>query len=184
VFSVARSAINQIADYVIITVGIAVLTIRQFISRSAELHRMLRLPVLIIGAGIAYLVVEVWGGFAWVPADWLIVLELGLVAITGTAMGCATHFRRSDGRLQYRLTWTGITLWAIFVAIRVGDFVLASTLGANLADSTGLILLSFGVNRVAASMVARRRTKARVVAERGRTVAVETTTTLQARACS
>ncbi len=92
--TVGWSAINQIADYVIITVGIAVLIIRQFIWRSAELHRMLRLPALIIGAGIAYLVFEVWGGFAWVPADWLIVAELGLVAITGTSgeptAGCNT----------------------------------------------------------------------------------------------
>lgn len=164
---------QQITDYVIITVGIAVLIIRQFIWRSAELHRMLRLPALIIGAGIAYLVFEVWGGFAWVPADWLIVAELGLVAITGTAMGYATHFRRTGGRLQYRLTWTGIILWAIFVAIRVGDFVLASTLGANLADATGLILLSFGVNRLAAIVVVRHRAEARIVPRTGRVATVE-----------
>jgi len=161
------SAINQIADDVIITVGIAVLIIRQFIWRSAELHRMLRLPVLIIGGGIAYLVFQIWGGFAWVPADWLIVAELGLVAITGTAMGYATHFRQTDGRLQYRLTWAGIILWAIFVAIRVGDFVLASTLGANLADATGLILLFFGVNRLAAILVVRHRAEARIATELG-----------------
>jgi len=167
------SAINQIADYVIITVGIAVLIVRQFIWRSAELHRMLRLPVLIIGVGIAYLVFEVWGGFAWVPADWLVVAELGLVAITGTAMGYATHFRQTGGRLQYRLTWTGIILWAIFVAIRVGDFVLASTLGANLADATGLILLSFGVNRLAAVAVVRHRAEARIATEPGRVATVE-----------
>ena len=167
------SAINQIVDYVIITVGIAVLIIRQFIWRSAELHRMLRLPVLIIGVGIAYLVFELWGGFAWVRADWLIVAELGLVAITGTAMGYATHFRQADGRLQYRLTWTGVILWAIFVAIRVGDFVLASTLGANLADATGLILLSFGVNRFAAIMVVRHRAEVRIATAPSRSDAVE-----------
>jgi len=167
------SAINQIADDVIITVGIAVLIIRQFIWRSAELHRMLRLPVLIIGAGIGYLVFQIWGGFAWVPADWLIVAELGLVAITGTAMGYATHFRQTDGRLQYRLTWAGIILWAIFVAIRVGDFVLASTLGANLADATGLILLSFGVNRLAAILVVRHRAEARIATELGCAAIVE-----------
>lgn len=163
--AVGWSAINQIADDVTITVGIAVLIIRQFIWRSAELHRMLRLPMLIIGAGIAYLVFEIWGGFAWVTADWLIVAELGLVAITGTAMGYATHFRQTDARLQYRLTWAGIILWAIFVAIRVGNFVLASTLGANLADATGLILLSFGMNRLAAIMVVRHRAKARIATE-------------------
>jgi len=159
------SAFNQIADYLIVTVGIAVLIIRQSIWRSAELPRMLRLPVLIIVAGIASSMSEIWGGFAWVPADWLIVAELGLVAITGTAMGYATHFRQSAARLQYRLTGAGIILWAIFIAIRVGDFVLASTLGANLADATGLVLLSFGLNRLAAILVVRRRAQARIATE-------------------
>lgn len=171
------NAMNQIADDVIIAVGIAAMIIRQFIWRSAELHRMLRLPVLIIGAGIAYLVFEVWGGFVWVPADWLIVAELALVAITGTAMGYATHFRQADGRLQYRLTWAGIILWAIFVAIRVGDFVLASALGANLADATGLILLSFGANRFAAILVVRRRAEARIATEPDRAATVVKTVT-------
>lgn len=155
-------AINQIVDDVILTVGIAILIIRQFIWRSAQLNRMLRVPVLIIGAGIASLVFELWGGFPWAPADWLILPELGLVAIAGTAMGYATHFRTAGGRLQYRLTWTGIILWAIFVTIRIGNFALASTLGANLADATGLILLSFGVNRLAAIMVVRRRAEAHI----------------------
>lgn len=167
------SAINQVADYVTITVGIAALIIRQFIWRSTDLHRMLRLPVLIIGAGVAYLAFELWDGYAWVSADWLIVAELGLVAITGTAMGYATHFRQTDGRLQYRLTSTGIILWAIFVAIRVGDFALASALGANLADATELILLSFGVNRFAAILVVRQRAEARIATDPGRAATVE-----------
>ena len=116
---------------------------------------------------------ELWGGFPWAPADWLIVAELGLVAITGTAMGYATHFRTAGGRLQYRLTWTGIILWAIFVTIRIGNFALASTLGANLADATGLILLSFGVNRLAAILVVRHRAEARIATELGCAAIVE-----------
>lgn len=150
-------AINEIADDVIITVGIAVLIVRQFIWRSARLDRMLRMPVILIGAGIVYLIIELAQGFVWVPADWLIVAELGLVAITGTAMGYATHFRNANDTLQYRLTWIGIILWAIFVAVRIGNFALASALGANLAAATGLILLSFGINRLAAIAVVRRR---------------------------
>lgn len=153
-------AINQIADNVIIVVGIAVLIVRQFIWRSAELPRMLRMPAALIAAGIGYLVFELWGGFHWVTADWLILAELGLVAVTGTAMGYATHFRRAGSRLQYRLTGIGVILWAVFVVIRVGNFALANLLGANLAEATGLILLSFGVNRLTAITIVRRRAQA------------------------
>jgi hypothetical protein len=153
-------AINQIADDVIITVGIAILIVRQFIWRSAELNRMLGMPVVVIAAGIAYLVFEVSGGFHWVVADWLVVAELGLVAVTGTVMGYVTHFRRAAGRLQHRLTGVGLILWAVFIAIRVGNFALANLLGANLAEATGLILISFGVNRLSAIAVVRRRVEA------------------------
>lgn len=153
------AAINQVADDVIVTVGIAFLIIRQFIWRSARLDRMLRMPIIIIGAGIVYLIIELAGGFAWVPADWLIIAELGLVAITGTAMGYATHFRHAGDSLQYRLTWIGIFLWAVFVAVRVGNFAVAHALGAKLAAATGLILISFGINRLAAITVVRRRAR-------------------------
>ena len=152
-------AINQVADNVVIAAGIAWLIARQFIWRSGELKRMLRMPVVVVAAGLAYLAIELWGGFRWVAGDWLVVAELGLVAVTGTAMGHVTRFRTVSGLLQYRLTGIGLVLWAVFVAIRVGNFALASVLGANLADATGLILLSFGVNRLAAIMVVRRRAK-------------------------
>ncbi len=150
----------QIADDVIITVGIAVLIVRQFICRSAELNRMLRMPAVVIAAGIVYLAFELRGGFHWVAADWLIVAELGLVAVTGAAMGYVTHFRRAGRQLQYRLTGVGVILWAVFVVIRLGNFVLANLLGANLAEATGLILPSFGVNRLVAIAVVRRRAEA------------------------
>lgn len=163
-------AINQIGDDVIITIGIAVLIVRQFIWRSAELQRMLRLPMLIIAAGVVYLVVELWAGFQWVPGDWFIVCELALVAITGTAMGYVTRFRTVDDRLQYKLTAPGIGLWAIFIAIRGGFFFFATAFGANLADATGLILVSFGVNRLAAIAVVRRRAEA-ILADRPRDAA-------------
>lgn len=148
---------NQVLDDVILTVGIAVLIGRQFIWRSTQLHKMLRLPGAILAAGLAYLFVELWGGFRWVPADWIIVGELLMVAVTGTIMGHVTRFRTVDDHLQYKLSATGIWLWALFIVIRIGSFLLASAVGANLADATGLILLSFGANRLAAVLVVRRR---------------------------
>jgi len=82
------------------------------------------------------------------------------VAGTGAAMGRATRFRDEDG-LRYRLTGPGIALWAVFLAIRVASFVLAGVLGARMLDATGLILVSFGVNRLAAALVVRRRATVR-----------------------
>lgn len=151
---------NQILDDIIIAVGIVTLIVRQFIWRSTQLHRMLRLPVVIIGAGLVYLVIELWGGFHWVAGDWIIVGELALVAVTGTIMGLVTRFRALDAQLQYKLSRAGIWLWVLFIGIRLGSFYLASALGANLAEATGLILLSFGANRLAAILVVRRRAEA------------------------
>lgn len=148
---------NQVLDDVMITVGIAVLIVRQFIWRSTQIHRMLRLPVVIIGAGLVYLVIELRGGFRWEPADWIIIGELLLVAVTGSIMGYMTRFRTVEEHLQYKLSPMGIWLWALFVLIRAGSFYLASSLGTNLAEATGLILLSFGANRLAAIVVVRRR---------------------------
>jgi hypothetical protein len=157
--------LNQVLDDVIIVAGIAWLIVRQFIWRSTDLHRMLRLPVVILIGGLVYLVVELWGGFRWVDADWIVVGELLLVAVTGTIMGYVTRFRAVDDRLQYRLSTAGLWLWLLFVGIRVGSYLLASVLGASLDDATGIILLSFGVNRLAAVIVVRRRVRARLTSE-------------------
>ncbi|PPF85598.1 hypothetical protein C5B96_05890 [Subtercola sp. Z020] len=151
---------NHILDDVIIAAGIIVLIVRQFIWRSTQLHRMLRLPVVIISAGLVYLGIELWGGFGWVAADWIIIGELVLVTVTGTVMGFVTQFRTANAHLQYKLSPGGIWLWALFIAIRLGSFSLASVLGANLAEATGLILLSFGANRLAAILVVRKRAEA------------------------
>lgn len=154
--------VNTIADDLLIGIGIAVLIVRQFLWRSAELNRMLRLPVIVIGVGIVYVVVELRQQLVWSPADWLVFAELLLVAVTGTIMGRVTQFRRVQGRLQYRLTRAGLALWAVFVVIRVGSFALAHLLGTHLLEATGMILVSFGANRLAASLVVRHRAGAHI----------------------
>lgn len=140
-------------DDVLIAVAVGILIVRQFQWRSAEARRMLLMPLLVIAVGLVCLGFEIHG---LQRADWLLVGELVLVAGTGAAMGRVTRFRRADG-LQYRLTGAGIALWAVLLAIRIGSFALASVLGARLLDATGLILVSFGVNRLAASLVVRHR---------------------------
>ncbi len=166
--------LNRITDNVLIAAGIAFLVLRQFFWRPAELGRMLRLPLLVIAGAAGYLVVELRAGFGWVPADWLVVGELVLVAVTGTAMGYVTHFRRRDNQLQYRLTTAGLVLWAVLLLLRGGDIVLAEHLGANVEKATGLILLSFGVTRLAAIMVVRRRARALAISGVGSTSSAAT----------
>lgn len=151
------SALGTIADDVLITLGVVIIVVRQFRWRSAEVRRMLRLPLIIIVAGAGYLGFELVTGLRWVEADWVVAADLTLVTVTGLAMGWATTFRTAADRLQYRLTALGIGLWVVFLAIRVGSFYFATVVGANLADATGFILLSFGLNRLAATTVVRRR---------------------------
>ncbi len=93
----------------------------------------------------------------WSPADAIVLGELGLVAMTGAVMGRVTRFRRVAGGPQYRLTGVGVWLWALFVAIRTGCYLLAQRWGADLAALSGVVLLSFGVNRLVATLVVRRR---------------------------
>lgn len=88
-------------------------------------------------------------------------------------MGHVTRFRTVDEHLQYKLNTAGLWLWGLFVGIRVGSFYLASALGASLADATGLVLPSFGVNRLAAILVVGRR--ARLIFFRGAEQVVEST---------
>jgi hypothetical protein len=155
-------AINRDADDVLVGAGIVVLIGRQFIWRSAELRRMLVLPLVIIAVGTVYLVAELGAGSLSGAGDWVILAELALVALTGTAMGYVTRFRTQQDRLQYKLTTPGLLLWVVFVGLRLGSFYLAAALGARLAATLGPILLSFGVNRVAAVLVVRRRARARL----------------------
>ncbi len=155
--------INQVADEALVTAGIGFLIVRQFLWRSAELRRMLWMPAIILGLGIVSLLGEVQG-LRWVPADWCIPGELVLVFLTGTAMGYVTHLRTAQQRVQYKLTGAGIALWAVFLTIRIGSFFLASALGANLSDAMGPILLSFGTNRLAATLIVRRRVRRLITA--------------------
>ena len=117
---------------------------------------MLRLPLALVGLGVAMTAVESIRT-RWVTADWLLVGELLLVAATGTVMGRATRFRSGADGLKYRLRASGLLLWFAFLGIRLGVFALAARLGADILSASGLVLLSFGVNRLAATLVVRRR---------------------------
>jgi len=153
------ASVNRAVDDAAVVGGIVFLVVRQFRWRSAEPHRMLRLPLVIVAVGVGYLGVELWTAVLWTPADCLVLVELLLVALTGVVMGRVTRFRVVDDRLQYKLTWAGIWLWVLFVAIRVGSYSLAHALGSRLAGATGPLLISFGANRLPSVLVVRARAR-------------------------
>lgn len=146
-------------DTLLITAGIIALIARQFFWRAADPSRLLRLPLFIIGIGVAWAFWEVVNGepltlFALAIAT----TEAVLVFATGSVMGLMARLRERDGAFSYRLasSW-GILLWGVFLAIRIGSFVLAGKVGAHLLDTTGMVMVSFGTNRLASSMIVKHR---------------------------
>jgi hypothetical protein len=119
---------------------------------------MLLLPAIVIAYGVGSVGWDVWHGERLITVDFAVLAgELVLVCCTGAVMGLRTKFRRVDEKLQYKLDIWGILLWAVFIAIRLGSFALSTHLGAHLLETTGAIMISFGINRVACSIIVRRR---------------------------
>lgn len=154
-------------DTVAVTVGIGFLITRQFLWRTADMARLFVLPLSIVGAGVIWVIWEVLQGEPLTLFTLAVMCaEAVLVFATGTAMGWMTQFRERNEALSYRLVPKGLILWGVFLSIRVGSFVLAGKVGAHLLDTTGVITVSFGINRLANSLVVRRRIKQRkLVAE-------------------
>jgi hypothetical protein len=145
-------------DTIAVTAGICFLVVRQFLWRTADAARLFVLPLSIIAVGVVSVVWEVLRGEPLTLFTLAVVCaEAVLVFGTGTAMGWMTQFRQRGGVLSYRLVPEGMILWGVFLAIRVGSLFLAGRFGAHLLDTTGAIMVSFGINRLANSLVVRRR---------------------------
>ena len=145
-------------DRLVIVVGIVALIARQFRWRVADPRTILRLPLALLGFGAFTFAQEVFTGMALTAHTVvLLVAELALVGLLGTTMGWLMQFRPDGAGWRSRLSPRGLVLWALFVAIRVGIFALAARLGAPLLETTGAILLSFGLNRLANALVVRQR---------------------------
>ena len=158
-----KSLDSAVTD-VLVLAGVAVLIVRQFVWRPADPRRILRTPLAVLGAGAVLTVVQLHVG-RWEAADWILLAELVLVAMTGAALGSVTRFRGTGADVRYRPTGPGLALWLGFIGIRAASFALASALGADVGGASGLVLLSFGVNRLGASLVVRRRLGSRTAAE-------------------
>lgn len=150
--------VGSLFDTLVVTLGIGLLIVRQFLWREADPQKILRFPLAIVGIGVVALGWEIVARAALTPLTFMLLgAEVALVCLTGSAMGMLTELRESTGRLHHRLSRSGVVLWAVFVAIRVGSFLLADRFGAHLLETTGAILVSFGINRLASSLVVRRK---------------------------
>jgi hypothetical protein len=147
-------------DALFVTAGIALLIVRQFLWRTADPQKILQLPLAILGIGIVSLGWDLAHGLTLTGSTLVVVAaEIALVSLTGVVMGWATQLTRRGEQLAYRLSRPGILLWALFIGIRVGSFVLAARLGVHLLETTGAILISFGFNRLLSSLVVRRKVR-------------------------
>ena len=137
---------------------LALLVLRQFQWKAASEARLLRLPAILILAGVVEFCVSLFRGEAltW-EAIGALTVELVLVSTIGLIMGRLSILRVLDGQSFYRLTRIGILLWALFLAVRIGSFALARVMGIHILETTGVILISFGLNRLASALVIRRR---------------------------
>ena len=144
------------------TVGIvfllALLVLRQFQWKAASEARLLRLPAILILAGVVELCINLIRGeiLTW-DAIGALAVELILVSTIGLIMGRMSILRVLDGQSFYRLTRIGILLWALFLVVRIGSFASASVMDIHILETTGVILISFGLNRLASALILRRR---------------------------
>jgi len=145
-------------DTLLVVLGIVALIIRQFFWRSADIARLLKTPLMILAAGALWMGWDALHGEPLTPRIFEVALaEVVLVLSTGAVMGMATQFKPDHGLLRYRLVPAGILLWLAFLAIRVGSFLYADRIGVHLLDTTGAILLSFGLNRLSNALVIKAR---------------------------
>ncbi len=141
-------------DALFVTVGIALLIVRQFLWRTADPRKILQLPLAILGIGIVSLGWDIAHGLTLTGRTLVVIAaEIALVSLTCVVMGWGTQLARRAGQLAYRLSRPGILLWALFIGIRVGSFVVAARMNVHLLETTGAILISFGFNRLLSSLV-------------------------------
>ncbi|GAB17091.1 hypothetical protein GOEFS_019_00040 [Gordonia effusa NBRC 100432] len=148
----------------ILVIGLIVfLGRRQLTWRPVDISQMWRLPIILGVVGLAILGTTD-GRFSALDVT-LIAVELVTSLAIGAWMGAAAHFRRlpepvrlgRDDRYlalyESRTAPWGLALWGLMIAARVGLAVIAHVSGAQLAASTGIILLAFAANRAGNTFV-------------------------------
>lgn len=151
-------SVRSTAETVAIVCLLVVLVLRQFQWKTASAARLLRLPAILILVGTVGLGRNLSGGETLTRgAIGILTVELVLVSVIGVIMGRLSMLRAIEGQEFYRQSSIGILLWALFLLVRIGSFALARAFGIHILETTGVILISFGLNRLASALVIRRR---------------------------
>jgi hypothetical protein len=152
-------SIQPLIDVALALLVIAFLSWRQLGWRRFEPARALRLPIVLVAAGL--LVLSRAGGTLTEADLAFLALELAVSVGVGLGMGSLLQFRRADSAWLIRTGWLGPVLWAVLVATRIGIDLSSGALGAPLLSSPGVILLMIGGTRATAALVARSRVQRR-----------------------
>jgi hypothetical protein len=144
------SAIN-----VLIALAVVVyLCSKQLTWRPVDPSRMWKLPLVLGVAGVLSMSRQTTGIH---PVD-LVLLGLSAIAAlaSGATMGRIARFRPSPttpGVFESRTGGLGVAIWVGLIVLRVALDVAGHQLGAELAVSTGSILLVLALNRAAGALV-------------------------------
>jgi hypothetical protein len=161
--------LTTVADLVLGLAVIVLLCVRQLRWTAVRPSRMWRAPLILGAAGLFSLLGS--SNRVLTGDDIALLLLEAVIALgTGALMGRITVFRpitavpatlRSGEpapSLECRTGWTGVALWAVLIAVRIGVAVVGHRLGAVAVESTGVVLLVIALNRVARTAVVLART--------------------------
>jgi hypothetical protein len=137
---------------VLVLVGVVVAVIvSQLKGTFVTARRLVLLPVLLLVIGVADLH-GTKGGMHGADLGF-IVASAAIAAAIGVAQGFSMRLEGRDGALWGQMPLWTLWLWGALIVSRLGFHVMADASGAKLAASTGVILLSLGINRVVQSGV-------------------------------
>ncbi|HET6824656.1 MAG TPA: hypothetical protein VFH64_01920 [Amnibacterium sp.] len=161
--------LTTVADLVLGIGVIVLICVRQLSWTAVRPSRMWRLPLVLGVIGVFSLLRG--SPRALSGADVALLLVEAVVALgTGALMGRITVFRpiaaapaslrpgEPAPSLECRTGWTGVALWAVLIAARIGVAVVGHRFGAVAVESTGVVLLVIALNRVARVAVVLART--------------------------
>jgi hypothetical protein len=148
--------IQTAANALIILLLVGWIAFRQLRWRPVVVARMWRMPILFGVIGIFLTATQSKGARLTTFDVAVLAIELVIALGVGAIMGRIAQFRpmprgtEPDApEYESRTGWVGMVLWVVMIGVRVGIDIWASSAGATIVTSTGIILLALAANRLA-----------------------------------
>ena len=165
--------LSALSNILLILVVIGVVAVRQMAWRPVLGARDWSFPVIAAVLGAVLLLQSLDGNSLGIIDVVAFVVEPVISLGVGAAMGAIAHIRRiaraagapvpagrtakdvarAAAEFETRTGPTGLVLWIVLIAVRVGLTFAFQGLGSHLGISTGLILLVLAANRAARMLV-------------------------------